>query len=414
MFARLKAKLPKTELGNFLIARYFSSFASGSFMCIFAVLFIQAPFSFSAKQLSLLVLIAAITERGISFLYPFIAPAFHLNRAMMFGLLLRFTALSALILSPNFPTACCTFFFYGLGSLISDMNARYWLVISNSPEERIQRLSASYRTINAAVACGSILIFYLPYQSHPRLVLLAVAVVFLLATAVLKYRFPIVPPSTHSKTLRFTPKAYWQELKTHPTVGFYLLGLFFMSWCMCSMGLVAYSFELTSGVPSSLGWYFALNPLIITFFQKKWSQYFFRLEKKQDSLGFVFSFVFMTLGFLAPALHFSELNVLWFILWLTVAEMLILPHIDYFISSSSVSDQLKALLFASTGTIFALARLNEALGLIAIDYLQRKHHSISWWWALNFIGFFALSMWSVWRLKKLKRVNIENRLETAA
>lgn len=171
----------------------------------------------------------------------------------------------------------------------------------------------------------------------------------------------------------------WREgLKVlRPTV-LYLLYFFFAVYFITQMNILPYYFERIDKIPFHLGWALTLNPILIIFFQRHVTKIFKFLEEKKEHLAIATGFASIGLSFLI--LKIDPYYCLFpFIVFLTLGEMLIGPHIDFLITKKMIVS--KQFVFALTGIMFALGRaFSESGGITGLEHLRLLGHDNLWWY----------------------------------
>lgn len=366
-----------------LLTRAFSGIGYFSLVFLLAILLLEAPFSYKSSQISILVGCLAMTDRGVSFFWSVFMQKIGYKKSLLLGTFLPLLGLTGIILFQNFVWCLMMLLLVGTGLSLESLASRLW--ISSIPDRQMQLkgFSLAHRAINvgAFIASGSLVLF--SYFKNVFFFLGGIAFFFAVSTLMLFFYFREEEDCvTITKTNAFSFFAF-RSIFSNKTIWIYFLTFFLGVYFMCQINLLPFYFKKFGGIPSLLGWMFALNPLLIIFFQGKISRLFSFFQNKRDGLGILMGFILMGVAFLILTV-FESIHRVWLtMIFMSFGEMFIIPHMDYLIGRQ-LSFSLRPIFFAFGSILFAAGRtLSEGAGIMGIDWFYRNHFSAQWWWFMD-------------------------------
>ncbi|MBI4211533.1 MAG: hypothetical protein HY540_02740, partial [Deltaproteobacteria bacterium] len=273
--------------------------------------------------------------------------------------------------------------------------------------QRLQHFSSFYRTINLGAGIAPVIGFALPYQTHPMLIVFGVVCAFALCFLCISLFFAteVEPTRSHLPFLKLVTAMYHQigkRLGVFSVFATFGLGVYALTHAHA----LAFYFKTFFTIPPFMGVLLAVNPILIVIFQKQLSQGFFRLHQKIPQSGFLVGMGFMVCGFLTMALGRSPHAAWGFILFATLGEMLIYPHID-FVLSQKVPRFLMPYLLAMLGLTMAVAQsLADSSAITALSLSAAWQLPPQTWWIVNTIAYAGITGFGIFLLRR-RRGHVE-------
>lgn len=374
----------RTARASLLASRFFSSLGYFGLFSVLALLFLEKPYTFSTHQVAFLLGVFGFSGYGFAILWSFIPLRLSLREASIYGLGGAALALFALAATSNFFITLISLITFCIGLSLTQLTARMWVSSLPDTTQRVKMFGELYRWLNLSAGIAPIVVFALPYHTHPRSIIMLAAAVYIIAAVIIAVYFPIDEPIS-TKTVAW--RQMLPELKKDFAGNFSLVigytALIGAIFSLTQSGLLPVYFRFHSAVPRIMGGILAINPFMIVLFQNAASRIFFWCHKKLTWSGFALGILSCALGFLAFSFSSSLIAVCAFVLLITFGEMLIFPYIDLALSEAA-NPTLKMLHFSVTGLLGSIMRgLSESGGISTLSFLSTQHLPLNLWWAFG-------------------------------
>ena len=361
-------------------------------MPLLALFLREAPFSFQASQIALVLGLFAIADRGLSLVWAVFIQRFSYRMCMVLGFSVAGLSLIAISLYHHFYFCIVMMIIFGAGLSFAALASRLWTLSIEDAEERLMGMSEIYRAINLAAGVAPVIAFLLPYQRYALEMIATGGVFQLLAAFVLFFFFRSDLQASEKmfswKGLIF---AFKNHIFTFPILSLYLVfGL--SSFSMFQMLIVPYYYKTYYTIPSIIGFVLAINPFAIVFFQKRVSKLFFRMHHRQASLAYFVGLISITLGFIPFIFTSHPLALVALTLGSTFGEMLILGHTDYMLTLRTPKS-VHPYILSLTGVVMALGRgVAEGGAIASLSFFTSHGLPPETWWMLNAVLFAAVTV----------------------
>lgn len=394
--------IQRAARASLLVSRFFSSLGYFGLFSVLALLFLEKPFAFSTAQVAFLLGVFGFSGHGFAILWSFIPLRLNLREASLYGLGTSALALFVLAATSNFFATLISLIIFCIGLSLTQLTARMWVSSLPDTTQRTKMFGELYRWLNLSAGIAPIVVFALPYHTHPRSIIMLAAALYIIAALIIAGWFPVDAPIT-TKTVAW--RHMLPELKKDFTGNFALIigytALIGAIFALTQSGLLPVYFRFHSAVPSIMGGILAINPFMIVLFQNSASRIFFWCHKKLNWSGFALGMLSCTLGFLAFSFSSNLIAVCAFVILVTFGEMLVFPYIDLALSEAA-NPALKMLHFSVTGFLGSIMRgLSESGGISTLSFLNTQHLPLNLWWAFGAV----LMMGFLLILRSLMRKN---------
>ena len=258
---------------------------------------------------------------------------------------------------------------------------RLWLAECRKEKERLLGYSWIYRVLNFAAGIGPVIVFSLPYQKNIFTLFFTCALICLISALILKIYFKNNEEKLQANcSFKECVSVFSKKIFTqNKSAFFYLLVFFIFIYLFQQCNLLAFDLKLNGGIPKEMGWILAINPIMVVATQGIVSKFFYQLEQRKNNAGIVLGFFSIFLAFSVYSYAHTISSLIFFIIFLSIGEMLICPHIDFLMSKSAASKNVCRILFGLSGTVMGLGRaLSQTLGIAVL-----AEWSSGIWWNLN-------------------------------
>ncbi|MDO8527101.1 MAG: hypothetical protein Q7T03_05365 [Deltaproteobacteria bacterium] len=393
-----------SDLVSLLSARFFSALGYFSFLFFLALLFLEPPFQFNIAHIATLVGVLALTDRGAGILWSSFVNKLGFKKSLQMGLLITFFCSLSVCFFHGYIFCLIALIGVGSGLSLESLASRLWAASLSSSKEKILCFSSLHRVINASAVVASLLLFHIPYQKFILHILLGIGACFAISFLIITFCFrssmqPSMKIPSFLEIVRIISKdnAVWC---------YSLLCLSVFGWGLyvtSQQHLLPFYFkECLRSIPSYMGWIIALNPIMIVFLQGGISRLFLYLQNRMNALGILLGLVFNAVAFSTLSFMNPLYGVWFFVIFISLGEMLIIPHVDYLLSLR-LSSEIRPLIFSLSGIAFSLGRsLSEGIGIFAIGHLAKSGTGTEWWLANLGVSVFVVMLGGILIVSKLK------------
>ncbi|OGQ47507.1 MAG: hypothetical protein A3I05_02410 [Deltaproteobacteria bacterium RIFCSPLOWO2_02_FULL_44_10] len=401
-------KLRQRPFTVFLFARFFSVFGYIGLLSVLPILLRQAPFHFAASRIAVLLGIFGLADRGLGLLCTSLVLRFGYRKSILVGSLIPGCSLFVLCFLPSFEVSAMSFVLFGVGSSLTSLAIRLWIASSLDEAKKIDAYGRLYRMINFAGGLAPVLIFLLPYKEYAEMTLIGVASLYILAAIIIFFLFKTdtVPSREMLDFFRFITSIKHNLHACRKVLPFYIVQIL-SGFALNQMHVVPYYFDSFLSMPQLIGFALALNCFLIVFFQSFVSHLFRLLLKKSVFLAFATGFFSFFLSFLSFTLLPSSVSIWFYIVFLTIGEMMIFPNMDYMITART-PQKLHPVFLAGTGLIFAMSRsFAEGGSVFSFGWLHKNGFDPKLWWFFNLFLFMLISLFLGYKSFFAKNCNNE-------
>jgi len=382
---------------------------------VFTIILLRPPFALSASQAGVAMAMYGLADGGLSLLCAPLVVRFGVRPSLIAGYLVCGLSFVFLSFHPPFAGIVAILGLAGFALSVARLSLRTFMAGIAALDERLRTFSTTYIGVNAGAAIGLSFAFSIPFRTHPAVSLLAAAAGYLLAGAWIaaSLHAPISPPEpitlpqlvrafTGRATANLGVRAGWR----------YVAISFAGAYCMFLLfELTAPYFEVSIGAPPELGRFFAINALCIIVGQRYVTTLFRRCTSGMSDAWLATGFIWNALG-IGLLAYWWRVDLVWVsVIFITLGEMFLLPHIDFLLSQRT-HPSLHPYFFSLIQVSFAIGRAFVAgFGLRYLDLAQQHHWSLSTWWYANAIAIAVIAAWLLYRALRTKKISTETLAE---
>lgn len=389
----------KKNYRSIVFVRGILGFSNVLLITLLPLVFLQDPYNFSSKQIVSNIFIFGLFSCGFEVITPLFIKKFGFRRCVLLGCFICCAMLNLLSVISYFPVILAILALFGAGYSFVSFGARLFIMSEKDSMRRFKGFGNLYRILNVSAGLALLVVFFFPYKEFPNLILRILSFSYLLSIAVLFFFFHPSPLHEGSVNPIFSiifKKDFFKDMNWEPL--FYLSLMFAVIYGTFQSTVLPYYSELFHSVEPWLGWVLALDPLMVVLFQPRVSQLFHILQKKYNDSGFLLGLCFAVASFIIPIFGFSYISLLFFVIFFTLAEMLIFPHIDYMISLVA-AEETKTAFISITGLLMGLGRIvSQTFGLWLVGYLASYQLSENWFWIMNVMVFSAFFFFILFKM----------------
>ena len=368
----------------FLTAGFVNAFGYFFLMSVMAILFVGAPFHFTAGKIAFLLGLLALADQGFALLWMPVIQHISYRQGILMAILSISASLMGIAKVPHF-TACVIFLFlFGLGSSLAGLSIRLWVSSFVDEKARITGFGSLYRMYNAAGGLAPLLAFAFLRHDYGRFVFALSSLFYLCGGSIIFFFFnEHARPTEQPLSIRDLGRSIVTQFESYRGSLPIFLVIFCFMYFFTQYHLLPFYFKQYDYLPSNIGFAFALNPFLIVLLQGWFSKIFFWLHQRKLFSPIVIAFAFTSMASLSMYFASNPYRIWMFVISITIGEMLLAPQFDFLLSQRT-TPTIRPLVFALSGIVWAVSRsIGESGGVMMLSGLSIHHWNPSLWWLMN-------------------------------